>query len=46
MDAPLSELVNRRFQEAVSGLGPAADHSEAHKQWWETRLERGGEGSR
>ena len=28
------ELVRRRWAEAADGLGFAADHSEAHKQWW------------
>jgi len=32
--APALELVRRRWAEAADGLGFAADHSEAHKQWW------------
>jgi 3-hydroxyisobutyrate dehydrogenase len=34
VDAPACRLVAERWAEAVAGLGPAADHSEAHKQWW------------
>lgn len=34
VDAPACHLVAARWAEAVAGLGPAADHSEAHKQWW------------
>jgi 3-hydroxyisobutyrate dehydrogenase len=34
VDAPACRLVAGRWAEAVAGLGPAADHSEAHKQWW------------
>jgi 3-hydroxyisobutyrate dehydrogenase len=44
VDAPISELVSRRFAEALTGLGPDADHSEAHKQWWAARLEGGSKG--
>lgn len=36
--APALELVRRRWAEAADGLGFAADHSEAHKQWWPTDL--------
>jgi 3-hydroxyisobutyrate dehydrogenase len=36
--APALELVRRRWAEAADGLGFAADHSEAHKQWWATDL--------
>ena len=32
--APALELVRRRWAEAADGLGFAADHSAAHKQWW------------
>lgn len=39
VDAPLCKLVSRRFAEALADLGPAADHSEAHKQWWAARLD-------
>jgi 3-hydroxyisobutyrate dehydrogenase len=34
VDSPVCELVSRRFAEALEALGPAADHSEAHKPWW------------
>jgi 3-hydroxyisobutyrate dehydrogenase len=36
--APALELVRRRWAEAADGLGFAADHSAAHKQWWPTDL--------
>ena len=40
VDAPLSELVARRWAAAAAGdLGPGADHSEAHKHWWDGRLD-------
>jgi 3-hydroxyisobutyrate dehydrogenase len=38
VEAPLCRLVSRRFAEAAEALGPAADHSEAHKQWWSAVL--------
>jgi 3-hydroxyisobutyrate dehydrogenase len=34
VDAPACRLVAGRWAEALAGLGPAADHSEAHMQWW------------
>jgi 3-hydroxyisobutyrate dehydrogenase len=34
VDAPACRLVSERWLEALAGLGFAADHSEAHKQWW------------
>jgi hypothetical protein len=34
VDAPACHLVRDRWAEAAAGLGFAADHSEAHKQWW------------
>jgi len=34
VDAPACQLVRRRWADAATGLGFAADHSEAHKQWW------------
>jgi 3-hydroxyisobutyrate dehydrogenase len=40
VDAPLAGLVSGRLQEAAAALGPAVDHSEAHKHWWEARLDR------
>jgi 3-hydroxyisobutyrate dehydrogenase len=33
VDAPACHLVAERWAAAAAGLGPAADHSEAHKQW-------------
>ena len=39
--APALELVRRRWAEAADGLGFAADHSEAHKQWLPTDLSAG-----
>ena len=39
--APTLDLVRRRWAEAVAGLGFAADHSEAHKQWLPTDLGAG-----
>jgi len=38
VDAPGCRLVSRRWAEALEGLGPAADHSEAHRQWWPVDL--------
>ena len=34
VDAPLVQLVSRRWADAADDLGPHADHSEAHKHWW------------
>ena len=39
VDAPLCDIVAQRWAEAADGLGFSADHSEAHKQWWEGRLD-------
>jgi len=41
VDAPLCELVSRRWAEAASDLGGSADHSEAHKHWYPERLAQG-----
>ncbi len=38
VDAPLCQLVQRRWAEAAQGLGLAADHSLAHTQWWDIDL--------
>ncbi len=38
VDAPALRLVAKRWAEAAEGLGFAADHSEAHKQWWPVDL--------
>lgn len=38
VDAPLSELVEHRWSEAVAALGGDRDHSEAHQAWWSAPL--------
>jgi 3-hydroxyisobutyrate dehydrogenase len=38
VDAPTCQLVSARWADALDGLGPAADHSEAHKRWWAGEL--------
>ena len=38
VNAPACQLVRNRWAEAAAGLGSAADHSEAHKQWWDIDL--------
>ncbi len=38
ISAPLCELVQRRWEEAAQALGFAADHSMAHKEWWDVDL--------
>jgi 3-hydroxyisobutyrate dehydrogenase len=38
VEAPLCRLVSERWAEAAAELGPAADHSEAHKSWWSADL--------
>jgi 3-hydroxyisobutyrate dehydrogenase len=35
VDAPACRLVSERWARALESLGPAADHSEAHKGWWD-----------
>ena len=35
VDAPACRLVSERWARALESLGPTADHSEAHKGWWE-----------
>ncbi|MBX5441703.1 MAG: NAD(P)-dependent oxidoreductase [Solirubrobacteraceae bacterium] len=40
VDAPTLDLVSRRWAEAAVALGPDADHSEAHKQWWPADADR------
>jgi 3-hydroxyisobutyrate dehydrogenase len=37
-DAPMLELVQRRWTEAAEALGFAEDHSKAHQQWWDVDL--------
>ena len=39
VDAPLVQLVSRRWADAADDLGGDADHSEAHKHWWPGRLD-------
>jgi 3-hydroxyisobutyrate dehydrogenase len=34
VDAPFSDLTNRRWGEAASNMGPSPDHSRAHQHWW------------
>jgi 3-hydroxyisobutyrate dehydrogenase len=41
ISAPALDLVRRRWAEAAAGLGFAADHSAAHKQWLPTDLTSG-----
>jgi hypothetical protein len=41
VNAPACHLVRDRWAEAAAGLGFAADHSEAHKQWWTIDLAAG-----
>ena len=38
VDAPFVRLSSARWSASVAELGPAADHSEAHKAWWPTDL--------
>jgi 3-hydroxyisobutyrate dehydrogenase len=38
VDAPLCQLVQQRWAEAARALGFAADHSLAHKGWWDVDL--------
>jgi len=38
VDAPLCELIQQRWAEAAQALGFAADHSTAHKEWWDVDL--------
>lgn len=42
VDAPLADLVAGRLADAASALGAAADHSEAHRHWWEQGFQGGG----
>ncbi len=41
MAAPMCELVQRRWEEAAQALGFEADHSLAHKEWWDLDLTDG-----
>jgi 3-hydroxyisobutyrate dehydrogenase len=38
VDAPVCQLVQQRWAEAARALGFAADHSLAHKEWWDVDL--------
>ncbi len=38
IDAPLCELVQQRWAEAALSLGFRADHSLAHREWWDVDL--------
>jgi 3-hydroxyisobutyrate dehydrogenase len=38
VDAPFVRLSSARWSASVAELGPAADHSEAHKAWWPADL--------
>jgi 3-hydroxyisobutyrate dehydrogenase len=38
VDAPACQLVRRRWAEAAADLGFTADHSEAHRRWWDIDL--------
>ena len=42
VDAPLCRLVQQRWAEAADELGSAADHSVAHRQWWDVDLSDAG----
>jgi 3-hydroxyisobutyrate dehydrogenase len=44
VDAPLCRMVQERWAEAAQALGVAADHSVAHKQWWDVDLRDAGPG--
>jgi 3-hydroxyisobutyrate dehydrogenase len=35
VEAPFTKLSSARWTAALDGLGFTADHSEAHKQWWD-----------
>ncbi len=38
VDAPVVALVDERWAKALGDLGPAADHTTAHKAWWDESL--------
>jgi 3-hydroxyisobutyrate dehydrogenase len=38
VDAPLCELVQRRWTQAADALGFSVDHSMAHRDWWDVDL--------
>jgi 3-hydroxyisobutyrate dehydrogenase len=41
VEAPICGLVSQRWAQALEGLGGPADHSEAHKQWWNVSMAAG-----
>jgi 3-hydroxyisobutyrate dehydrogenase len=38
IDAPMVALVDERWAKALGDLGPAADHTTAHRAWWAQSL--------
>jgi 3-hydroxyisobutyrate dehydrogenase len=38
LETPVCELVSERWRAAADALPPGADHSEAHKAWWDVVL--------
>jgi 3-hydroxyisobutyrate dehydrogenase len=38
LDAPVVALVDERWAKALTGLGPATDHTTAHQAWWDDTL--------
>jgi 3-hydroxyisobutyrate dehydrogenase len=43
VDAPLGRLLAGRLADAAATLGAGADHSLAHRAWWDVRFDSGGE---
>jgi 3-hydroxyisobutyrate dehydrogenase len=41
LETPVCELVNERWRSAADSLPGGADHSEAHKAWWDLALASG-----
>jgi 3-hydroxyisobutyrate dehydrogenase len=39
-DAPAIALTDGRWAKALGRIGPAADHSAAHRAWWDEDLNR------
>jgi 3-hydroxyisobutyrate dehydrogenase len=42
IDAPVCELIRRRWADAAEALGFGADHSLAHREWWDDDLSDAG----
>jgi 3-hydroxyisobutyrate dehydrogenase len=40
-DAPVLALTDERWAQALAEVGPTADHSAAHKGWWDRDIRRG-----